>query len=463
MNESYPQEFLEQMRALLGEETAPFFAALDEPHVTSLRLNTAREGAERAAEPFTEGIVPWCPEGRYLKAGVRPGLSPLHAAGAYYIQEASAMAPAMVLSPQPGERVLDLCAAPGGKSSQLALALQGKGVLVANEPEGARARALSGNLERLGVVNAVVTNALPEQLSARWEGFFDKVLVDAPCSGEGMFRRDPDARAQWNPASPAGCAARQANILDHAARMLRPGGRLVYSTCTFNRLENEQTIEAFLARHADFSPEEFSLPGIDASQGGCLRLFPHRLRGEGHFVACLRRQGEADVRRPAQSERTRPDKAVEGAMRLLTAQVLPAWPKRFDSLRPELSADCLWAVPIDCPPLQGIRVLRQGLRVLRLGRNYVEPDHALAMALKPSEAARVQALDDAQAEAFLRGEVLPCELSGWVLAVYCGMPLGWGKASGGQLKNHLPKGLRRSAGPTATCCRRGQTKLGAID
>ena len=335
---AYPQEFLDQMRALLGEETAPFFAALDEPHVTSLRLNTAREGAAQAAEPFTEGIVPWCPEGRYLKTGARPGLSPLHAAGAYYIQEASAMAPAMVLAPRPGERVLDLCAAPGGKSSQLALALRGEGVLVSNEPEPARAKALSGNLERLGVVNAVVTNALPEQLSARWEGFFDRVLVDAPCSGEGMFRRDPDARAQWNPASPAGCAARQAGILDHAARMLKEGGRLVYSTCTFNVLENERTIEDFLERHAEFAPEEFSLPGIGASRDGCLRLFPHRLRGEGHFVACLRKAGEA--REQAREERIRPDKAVEGAMQLLTKQVLPAWPERFGSLRLAMSADC---------------------------------------------------------------------------------------------------------------------------
>ncbi len=439
---AYPQEFLDQMRALLGEETAPFFAALDEPHVTSLRLNTAREGAAQAAEPFTEGIVPWCPEGRYLKAGARPGLSPLHAAGAYYIQEASAMAPAMVLAPRPGERVLDLCAAPGGKSSQLALALRGEGVLVSNEPEPARAKALSGNLERLGVVNAVVTNALPEQLSARWEGFFDRVLVDAPCSGEGMFRRDPDARAQWSPAAPAGCAARQANILDHAARMLKEGGRLVYSTCTFNVLENERTIEAFLERHADFAPEDFSLPGVGSSKDGCLRLFPHRLRGEGHFVACLRKAGEA--RKLARQERVRPDKAVEGAMALLTRQVLPAWPERFGSLRLAMSADCLWAVPKDCPPLEGIRVLRQGLKVLRLGKNYVEPDHALAMALGPSEAARVQALTDAQAEAYLRGEVLASDLSGWALAAYRGMPLGWGKASSGQLKNHLPKGLRRT-------------------
>lgn len=443
MMNAYPQEFLDQVRQLLGGETPSFLEALDQPHVTSLRLNTLRRGAEEAAAPFTRGSVPWCPEGRYTQEGARPGLSPLHAAGAYYIQEASAMAPAMALCPQPGERVLDLCAAPGGKSSQLALALRGEGVLVSNEPDTARAKALSGNLERLGVVNAVVTNALPEQLSPRWEGFFDRVLVDAPCSGEGMFRRDPDARAQWNPASPAGCAARQAGILDHAARMLRPGGRLVYSTCTFNALENERTVENFLARHPEFFAEEFSLPGVGASQNGCLRLWPHRLRGEGHFVASLRKQGVAQTASTARGAALRPDKEVQRVMGLLCPQVLPVWPERFRGLRLMMSGDSLWAIPECCPPLEGVRVLRSGLKVLRAGKNYVEPDHALAMALQMEEAARVQELDEAQAAALLRGETLDSAQSGWTLATFCGMPLGWGKASGGQLKNHVPKGLRR--------------------
>lgn len=440
---SYPQEFLDQMNELLGGESEAFWAAMEQPHVTSLRLNTLREGAEEAALPFLEGGVPWCPEGRYTQTGTRPGLSPLHAAGAYYIQEASAMAPAMLLSPRPGERVLDLCAAPGGKSSQLALAMRGEGVLVSNEPDAGRARALSGNLERLGVVNAVVTSALPEQLSGQWEEFFDRVLVDAPCSGEGMFRRDPEARAQWSPASPAGCAARQAGILDHAARMLRPGGRLVYSTCTFNAQENERTVEAFLARHPEFSAEDCSLPGIGASKNGCLRLWPHRLRGEGHFAACLTKKGAAAARSGHSPAAVRPDKAIAQAMNLLCPHILPAWPGRFGSLRLEMSGDSLWAVPACCPPLSGVRVLRRGLKVLRVGKGYVEPDHALAMALSPGEAAHVQEVDEAQAAAFLRGETLEGAGSGWTLVAYRGMPLGWGKTSGGQLKNHLPKGLRR--------------------
>jgi len=438
---AYPKEFLEQMQALLGGEMEEFLASMERPHVTSLRLNTLREGAEQVSLPFTGEQVPWCPQGRYLREGVRPGLSPLHAAGAYYIQEASAMAPAMVLDAQPGECVLDLCAAPGGKSSQLALALQGQGVLVANEPEPSRARALSGNLERLGVSNSVVVNALPEQLSPHWPEYFDAILVDAPCSGEGMFRRDPEARTQWNPASPAGCAARQAGILDHAALMLKPGGRLVYSTCTFNAQENEGSIRAFLSRHPDFSPEEFSLPGIGTSQDGMLRLYPHRLRGEGHFVACLRKAGTPEPEK-ASPRPGKPDKQIDQALKLLCPDVLPAWPQRFRNMRFELSGDSLWAIPQACPPLEGIKVLRKGLKVLRLGKNYIEPDHALAMALCPAEAAHIVDVEEDQARKVLSGETIECGHKGWTVVAFMGMPLGWGKASGGQLKNHIPKGLR---------------------
>ena len=442
---SWPAGFEEQMRALLGEEAAPFFRAMEEEHVSSLRINPLRPGAEEAARPFVEegGAVPWCPAGRYLLPGARPGGgNPAHDAGAYYIQEASAMAPAMALDARPGERVLDLCAAPGGKSGQIAAALDGQGCLVSNEPDGARAKALSGNLERLGVVNAVVVSALPEQLSPLWPEAFDRVLVDAPCSGEGMFRRDPEARAQWNAASPAGCAARQAGILDHAATMLRPGGRLVYSTCTFNRLENEGSVRGFLARHPDFSPEAFSLPGIGQAEEGMLRLYPHRLRGEGHFVACLKKAGEAE-RRPVQPPRT--EKPAALALDELVRTCLRAWPERLRDHVPMLLGDRLYALPAEAPALDRTRVIRRGLHLCRVGRGYVEPDHALAMALRPEEAARVREVSDAEAARVMAGEVIDCEAAGWVLICWHGMPLGWGKASGGVLKNHIPKGLRRPA------------------
>ena len=242
--------FIANMRALLGEEAGAFFRALEEAPSLALRPHRGME----AAEPFIEGAVPWAAGGFYLRPGARPGASVAHWAGAFYLQEASAMLPAAALEARPGERVLDLCAAPGGKSSQIALAMGGEGVLVANEVDAARARVLAANLERLGVTNAVVLNETPARLAARWPGYFDAVLVDAPCSGEGMFRREPQSREAWTDAAPRGCAKRQAEILEAAAKLVRPGGRLLYSTCTFNGEENEGSVADFPARSRGLCP-----------------------------------------------------------------------------------------------------------------------------------------------------------------------------------------------------------------
>ena len=303
--------FIANMRALLGEGADAFFRALEQ--APSLALRPHRGFA--AAAPFIEGDVPWAAGGFYLRPGARPGASIAHWAGAFYLQEASAMLPAAVLAAKPGERVLDLCAAPGGKSSQIALAMGGEGALVANEVDASRARVLAANLERLGVTNAVVLNETPARLAARWPGYFDAVLVDAPCSGEGMFRRDPQSRAQWTDAAPRGCAKRQADILEAAAEMVRPGGRLVYSTCTFNDVENEGSVMAFLQAHAGFALESFSLPGLGTSEGGMLRIWPHHVRGDGQFAALLRRAGGAG------DEAGRFSTRVDDAGRLLAGQI----------------------------------------------------------------------------------------------------------------------------------------------
>ena len=284
--------FIANMRALLGEEAGAFFRALEEAPSLALRPHRGME----AASPFIEGAVPWAEGGFYLRPGARPGASVAHWAGAFYLQEASAMLPAAALNARPGERVLDLCAAPGGKSSQIALAMGGEGVLVANEVDTARARVLAANLERLGVTNAVVLNETPVRLAARWPESFDAVLVDAPCSGEGMFRREAQSREAWTDAAPRGCRKRQGEILDAAAKLVRPGGRLLYSTCTFNGEENEGSVADFLQAHADFAPEDFALPGLGASRGGMLRIWPHRARGDGQFAALLRRaEGAGDA------------------------------------------------------------------------------------------------------------------------------------------------------------------------
>ena len=434
-----PVEFLNQMQAMLGNEYPAFLRAMDEPPALALRLNPRRAAAAAAAEPFIEAAVPWAPLGRYLREGAKPGGAIAHWAGAYYIQEASAMAPAAALDARPGERILDLCAAPGGKSTQLAAAMDNYGTLVSNDPELARAKVLAGNLERMGAANAMVVSMLPDRLAAKWPGYFDAILVDAPCSGEGMFRREPESRTEWNPSAPAGCATRQAGILDAAATMLRPGGRLIYSTCTLNRPENEGSIAAFLARHPDFSPEDFALNGLGGSTGGMLKVFPHRVRGDGHFVAKLRK---AEGRAPKPIPPVKANPAAARLLQQLEREIcpLPAW---LSDMRIELRGDWLYALPKDAPDADGLRVISPGLCLLRAGRSHIEPQHALAMAL--DGARRAADLDDAKAIAFLTGESLPFGgENGWTLVTWRDMPLGWGKASQGMLKNHLPKGLRRT-------------------
>ena len=573
IDERYPAAFLDECREILKDEFPAFLRALALPPRRALRLNPQRNGAEQAAAPFLpDGAprVPWEPLGRYLAADAKPGAGIAHAAGAFYLQDASAMAPVAALDPRPGERVLDLCAAPGGKSGQIAARLNGRGFLLSNEIEFSRARILLGNLERLGVTNAFVTSAPAEALARVLPAFFDRVLVDAPCSGEGMFRRDPEAASQWNPDAPAGCAARQTAILNDAARMVRPGGKLVYSTCTFNRLENEGTVREFLRAHPDFEPDAFDLPGVGTSRDGCLRLWPHRIEGEGHFLArftrkpeetCARNVSLPEVRASVESRRvesetfsvraqindgapsearataesgrieseTFPVRAlpearasaesgrVESETFSVRAQTNDGAPSearatgesgrvesetfpvraskgsgRFESPNAKLRTDNFRRAPApksraaasraprgkgapkpdlsefvralpegeivvdgdevrlvsalapNPAKLTGVRVLRAGLPLATLGRSHIEPAHALAMALDPETARQTIDLTDEQAASYLSGEAFPVDApTGWTLAAWRGLPLGWCKITGGTLKNHLPKGLRR--------------------
>ncbi len=436
-----PEAFKNEIATMLGAEAPAFFAAMEDAPTLALRLNPLRADAEAAARAYCGAVVPWEPLGRYLLPDVKPGASIAHAAGAFYLQEASAMLSVAALDPKPGERILDLCAAPGGKSTQIAGRMAGRGLLVANEIEPARAKALASNLERLGARNAVVVNARPDALAARLSEYFDALLCDAPCSGEGMFRREPAARAAWQSASPAGCARRQAEILDSAAALLRPGGRLVYSTCTFNRTENEQTIAAFLARHPEFSPEDFALDGLGSSKGGMLRIWPQRVSGDGHFCARLRKAGD---RRAPDPSFPRPDRETANALARLKDEIC-ALPDGLDARLLRLG-DAIFATPAACPELNGLRVVSPGTSLVRLGRSHIEPQHALAMTLEPKLARQSVELTDADTARYLLGEAIACDegARGWTLMCWQGLPLGWAKASGGWYKNHLPKGLRRN-------------------
>ena len=443
MNHPLPEAFITRMRAQLGAEADAYFAALDEPYQRGIRMNPRKPFDHALADGMLEP-VPWNPQhGRYLTMGSAAGLDPLHEAGAYYIQEPSAMAPVSLLDPRPGERVLDLCAAPGGKTTQIADVLGGDGLIVCNEPVPSRAKILSRNAERMGVSNALVVSADPEKLAPLWPEAFDAILVDAPCSGEGMFRRHPETRSEWNESSPEGCAVRQKRILACAVEMLRPGGRLAYSTCTLNHEENENVVAWLLAEYPDLEAVPFSMPvnnGVLNAPDGMLHLYPHQLRGEGHFAALLRKKGDvpSDLFAPAATRLAAPQKPLLSAYETF-AKPFPGLPRANAQF-----GDALLSAP-DLPPLKGVKVLRAGIQLGVLKGKVFAPDHALAMALPITSSIPALPLSREQALQYQSGETLPCpdSLSGYALPTYAGLPLGFGKASDGQLKNHYPKGLRR--------------------
>ncbi len=442
------QTFIDNVSSLLGDGADAFFASYAKPSVRSLRVNTLKRADLGALFPDVDFTpVPWCGDAFYYPDSFSAGKTAAHLAGAYYVQEASATFPVTALEVRPGEKVLDLCAAPGGKSTQIAAALKGEGLLVANEIIPSRAAVLSQNIERLGVKNAIVLNHDPRDLEDRFCGWFDKILVDAPCSGEGMFRKSPDAAREWTPDSPAACAARQAEILNSAFKMLKPGGVLVYSTCTLNAKENEETVARVLDTHANIQlyPIKAQIPqpkllGVNASDAvieGTVRIMPHLADGEGHFCArFLKTDGEVVRVKPLRRAK---NGAFDKAFTKFCAQYLNVRPA--DDL---FFGEYGYSAPSDCPDLDRLRVLRAGVQLGRLVKDRFEPSHSFALALTSDEIKNSLSFDEGAKEltAYLCGETLPCAFDGWATVCVNGLPLGWGKASNGVLKNHIPKGLR---------------------
>ena len=425
-----PELFLERMKDQLGEEYPAFLRSLERPRAVALRFNPLK--GNMPVLSFVGEPVPWEPMGFYYDPEARPGLHPYHEAGVYYLQEASAMAPVQLLDPQPGERVCDLCAAPGGKTTQIAGRMEGEGFLLCNEINPKRAKILSRNIERMGVANALVTNEHPQRLAERLPGYFDRVLIDAPCSGEGMFRQEEAAVTDWSPEAVEMCARRQAEILHSGAALVRPGGRLVYSTCTFAPEEDELAVAAFLEAHPEFEPECVEAPWFEAGENASYRMWPHKLLGEGHFAAVLRKKGEDEP-------------AGEGCL----GQKLPiqwlAFAKELDIRLPAGKAiafgQSLYWVPEAMPELRGLKVERAGLELGVVKKDRFEPAHALALWLRGCAGSLDLSL--AEAEIFMQGNVLPTDKKGWCLLTVDGYSLGWGKGDGRQMKNHYPKGLRR--------------------
>ena len=427
-----PEKFLQRMKNQLGEQYPAFLESLERPRAVALRFNPLK--GDKPQLSFVGDRVPWEPQGYYYHPEARPGLHPYHEAGVYYLQEASAMAPVVLLDPQPGQRICDLCAAPGGKTTQIAAKMAGEGFLLCNEINPKRAKILSRNIERMGVANALVTNEHPQNLAGHYKGFFDGVLVDAPCSGEGMFRKEEAAVTDWSEDTVAMCAHRQEEILHSAAQLVKAGGRLVYSTCTFAPEENELVVENFLHSHTDFTMETVSAPWFTPVMEGAFRLWPHKLLGEGHFAAVLRKKGK-----PGEEQKQK------------VAEPLPkewtAFKKDFAISLPEGKAvtfgqSLFWA-PKDMPDIRGIKVLRPGLELGEVKKGRFEPAHGLALWLKDGKNVHDLSADSKEIKAYIHGETIASDKKGWCLVTVDGYSIGWGKGDGNVLKNHYPKGLRR--------------------
>lgn len=456
-----PIEFEKKMKAFLGDEWDDFLYSYDNNRFQALRFNTLKVQSPEEIMRILKvlGIssdkrVSWANGAYYFDENVRPGKHPYHEMGLYYIQEPSAMSAAALLAPKPGMRVLDLCAAPGGKSTQLATYLGDSGLLVSNEINTQRSRILSQNIERMGIKNAIVTNEDSFVLASHFPGFFNAIQVDAPCSGEGMFRKLPEAIEQWSMENVAICAARQKEILDNAAVMLKPGGTIVYSTCTFSREENEDVIEYFLEKHPDFTLEEME------------RFWPHKVDGEGHFVAKLVRRGSVDTgfKSDRQTKKIKNNKNRKNETKsALTKENMKLLSEFLDeTISDDMAAliknsrlvmfgEQLYRLPDMEVDIKGLKVQRAGLHIGEFKKQRFEPSHSLALALKLSEAKNVVKLtcDNPQTIGFFNGQSVmlsdeqaaECK-KGWALVCVDGYPAGWGKVNGTQVKNHYPKGLR---------------------
>lgn len=453
-----PEQYKEKMKALLGEEEfSDYLACMEQKNRPGLRVNRLKITRDELREMMKQSFwqVAWIPDGLCYEEECQPAKHPYYYAGLYYLQEPSAMTPAFVLSVKPGDKVLDLCAAPGGKSTALAGALQGEGVLYSNDISPSRCHALLKNLELCGARNICVSSESPLKLSECFEGYFDKILVDAPCSGEGMFRKDPDMVASWEKRGPESYIPIQREILTQAVCMLKPGGELLYSTCTFDEGEDEGNVRWLLQEFPEMQidpiePFEGAQQGIGLS--GCLRLYPHKIAGEGHFLAKLKKREQKKEEKSDLGKR-RKEKKME-----LKPFFHAGLFEFFEDISWQLDKNHLfekqgavYLLPDGLEIQKGIRYLRTGLYLGEVKKDRFEPSQALAMALKPGEYANTCSFvcDDERVVRYLKGETVALRADeadrlkkGWCLVAVDGFPLGFAKVSSQTLKNKYYPGWR---------------------
>ena len=455
--------FLERMQNMLGNEYEDFIKSYEAPRTYGLRVNTAKISCEEFEKivPFPVTPIPWIPNGYFYPEDVRPSFCPLYQAGLYYLQEPSAMTPASCLPVTPGENVLDLCAAPGGKATALGAMLNGSGLLVANDISSSRTRALLRNIELFGITNAFVTNETPAHLKDRFPEFFHKILLDAPCSGEGMFRKEEALARDWTPEKSDELSVLQKELILQAADMLRPGGQLLYSTCTFAPKEDEGVVSYLLENRPDMklmelpAYEDFT-PGVPAWGNGdpalsrCVHLFPHKMQGEGHFMALFRKEGRTDLIGQFSYAKPNPDtrKWLELFFQEIGLKTLGG--QAFDWNCVETRKDKVYYLPPVTGDFRGLTFLRNGLYLGDLKKNRFEPSEPFALALRKDDADGIISLsvNDQRLTRYLKGETLNIEpteaahTKGWHLLCVEGYPLGFGKLVGQTFKNKYPAGWR---------------------
>ncbi len=441
-----PQAFEERMKNMLQSEFLEYLKSFEQPRWNGLRVNRLKMEAKTFYEkaPFSLEPVPWCENGFYYKREENLSRHPFYHAGLYYIQEPSAMSTASFLPVYPGDKVLDLCAAPGGKSTELGGKLMGEGLLVSNDISISRTKALLHNIEMAGISNVLVLSEEPSKLVPRFRGFFDKILVDAPCSGEGMFRKDPAMIREWSEEKVALYSGIQKEIIVQAAKMLKPGGKLIYSTCTFAPDENEKTVEHLLRECEDMSLVELPMfEGFDTGHPEwgdtkneelrkCRRIWPHRVRGEGHFIALFekREDGSSYPTKRYKYQVSKPTVELE--------QFLSDAGLSLDKKRIEIHNERVFYMPEDLPDIKGLRIVRAGLFLGYVKKKRFEPSQALAMALREGEFKnRLNlSLSDENIIRYLKGETIQVEgENGYALVCVEGQPLGFGKLNNGVLKN----------------------------
>lgn len=454
-----PVLFQENMRWLLGEEYKDYIRSFNEKRVYGLRVNTLKITPEHFEKicPFKIRRIPWISNGYYYEETEKPAKHPYYFAGLYYLQEPSAMTPANLLPVEPGDRVLDVCAAPGGKSTELAAKLNGQGILISNDISNSRAKALLKNLELFGAKNALIMSENPQKLSERFPEYFDKILIDAPCSGEGMFRKEPNVVKSWLEHGNEFYARLQKEIIKNALQMLKPGGMILYSTCTFSPMENEAAVMYMMElcpelkiipfeRYAGFGPGmPETVQGPDSLKE-CIRIWPHRMHGEGHFLALLQKGEKKENMVWKKSEK--PAAFLEKNPEFL--QFLQNVSLEFNLSRMELRGDKVLYVPESETDLKGLRIMRSGLLMGECKKNRFEPSQALAMALKKEQYADTIdfSAEDPRVIKYLKGETLDISdrsqklKKGWYLICVDGFPLGFAKGSNAMLKNKYLAGWR---------------------